>query len=36
VSSTGQPIADRGATARQAAAQYAGLRACAELTRQPS
>jgi poly-gamma-glutamate synthesis protein (capsule biosynthesis protein) len=36
VSSTGQPIADRGAAARQAVAQYASLRACAELTRQPS
>jgi poly-gamma-glutamate synthesis protein (capsule biosynthesis protein) len=36
VSATGQPIADRGVMARQAAAQYASLRACAELTRQPS
>ncbi len=36
VSATGQPIADRGVMARQAAVQYASLRACAELTRQPS
>jgi poly-gamma-glutamate capsule biosynthesis protein CapA/YwtB (metallophosphatase superfamily) len=36
VSGTGQPIADRGATARQAAAHYASLRACAELAPQPS
>ena len=36
VSGTGQPIVDRGATARQAAAHYASLRACAELTSQPS
>ena len=36
VSGTGQPIADRGAGARQAAAHYASLRACAELAPQPS
>jgi poly-gamma-glutamate synthesis protein (capsule biosynthesis protein) len=36
VSGTGQPIVDRGATARQAAAHYASLRACAELAPQPS
>jgi len=36
VSGTGQPIADRGARARQAAAHYASLRACAELAPQPS
>jgi poly-gamma-glutamate capsule biosynthesis protein CapA/YwtB (metallophosphatase superfamily) len=36
VSGTGQPIVDRGAAARQAAAHYASLRACAELTAQPS
>jgi poly-gamma-glutamate synthesis protein (capsule biosynthesis protein) len=36
VSGTGQPIADRGAAARQAAAQYASLRTCAELAPQPS
>jgi poly-gamma-glutamate capsule biosynthesis protein CapA/YwtB (metallophosphatase superfamily) len=35
VSSTGQPIVDRGAAARQAAAHYASLRACAGLTPQP-
>ena len=36
VSGTGQPIADRGVSARQAAAHYASLRACAELAPQPS
>jgi hypothetical protein len=36
VSGTGQPIVDRGAAARQAAAHYASLRACAGLTAQPS
>jgi poly-gamma-glutamate capsule biosynthesis protein CapA/YwtB (metallophosphatase superfamily) len=36
VSSTGQPVVDRGAAARQAAAHYASLRACAGLTPQPS
>jgi hypothetical protein len=36
VSGTGQPIADRGAAARQAAARYASLRACAGLAAQPS
>jgi poly-gamma-glutamate capsule biosynthesis protein CapA/YwtB (metallophosphatase superfamily) len=36
VSGTGQPIVDRGAAARQAAAHYASLRACAELAAQPS
>jgi len=36
VSGSGQPIADRGATARQAAARYASLRACAGLAAQPS
>ena len=36
VSGTGQPIVDRGAAARQAAAHYASLRACAELAPQPS
>lgn len=36
VSGSGQPIADRGAVARQAAAQYASLRACAELAPRPS
>jgi poly-gamma-glutamate synthesis protein (capsule biosynthesis protein) len=36
VSATGQPIPDRGAAARQAAARYASLRACAELTAEPS
>ena len=36
VSATGQPIADRGATARQATARYASLRACAGLTSLPS
>jgi poly-gamma-glutamate synthesis protein (capsule biosynthesis protein) len=36
VSGTGQPIVDRGATARQAAAHYASLRACAQLAPRPS
>jgi poly-gamma-glutamate capsule biosynthesis protein CapA/YwtB (metallophosphatase superfamily) len=36
VSSTGQPVVDQGAAARQAAAYYASLRACAGLTPQPS
>jgi poly-gamma-glutamate capsule biosynthesis protein CapA/YwtB (metallophosphatase superfamily) len=36
VSGTGQPIADRGAAARQAAARYASLRTCAELAPLPS
>ena len=36
VSGTGQPIPDRGASAGQAAARYASLRACAELTPRPS
>jgi poly-gamma-glutamate synthesis protein (capsule biosynthesis protein) len=36
VSRTGQPITDRGAAARRAAAHYASLRACAELTRRPA
>jgi len=36
VSGTGQPIADRGAAARQAAARYASLRTCAELAPRPS
>ena len=36
VSRTGQPIVDRGAAARRAAAHYASLRACAELTRRPA
>ena len=35
VSGTGQPIADRGAAARRAAAHYASLRACARLAPQP-
>jgi poly-gamma-glutamate synthesis protein (capsule biosynthesis protein) len=35
VSGTGQPIVDRGAAARRAAAHYASLRACAELAPQP-
>ena len=35
VSGTGQPVADRGAVARQAAARYASLRACAELASGP-
>jgi poly-gamma-glutamate synthesis protein (capsule biosynthesis protein) len=36
VSGTGQPVADRGAAARQAAARYASLRACAGLASGPS
>jgi poly-gamma-glutamate capsule biosynthesis protein CapA/YwtB (metallophosphatase superfamily) len=36
VSGTGQPIPDRGAAARQAAARYASLRTCAGLTPRPS
>jgi len=36
VSATGQPIVDHGAAASRAAAYYAGLRACAGLTPQPS
>lgn len=36
VSSTGQPVADHGASARRAASRYARLRACAELTPRPS
>jgi poly-gamma-glutamate capsule biosynthesis protein CapA/YwtB (metallophosphatase superfamily) len=36
VSSTGQPVVDHGAAARQAAAYYASLRACAGLAPQPS
>ena len=36
VSGTGQPIADRRAAARQAAAHYASLRACAGLAPRPS
>jgi hypothetical protein len=36
VSGTGQAIVDRGAAARQAAAYYASLRACAGLTAHPS
>jgi poly-gamma-glutamate synthesis protein (capsule biosynthesis protein) len=36
VSGTGQPVVDSGAAARQAAAHYASLRACAELAAQPS
>jgi poly-gamma-glutamate capsule biosynthesis protein CapA/YwtB (metallophosphatase superfamily) len=36
VSGTGQPIVDRGAAARRAAAYYASLRACAGLAPQPS
>ncbi len=36
VSGTGQPIADQGAAAQQAAAHYASLRACAELAPRPS
>jgi poly-gamma-glutamate synthesis protein (capsule biosynthesis protein) len=36
VSHTGQPIVDRGARARQAAAYYAGLRGCAQLAAHPS
>ena len=36
VSRTGQPVVLRGARARQAAAHYASLRACTQLTRRPS
>jgi poly-gamma-glutamate synthesis protein (capsule biosynthesis protein) len=36
VSGTGQPIVDRGASARRAAVHYASLRACAQLTARPS
>ncbi len=36
VSRTGQPIVDRGAAARRAAAHYASLRTCAELAPRPS
>jgi poly-gamma-glutamate capsule biosynthesis protein CapA/YwtB (metallophosphatase superfamily) len=36
VSGTGRPIPDRGAAARQAAARYASLRACAGLAPRPS
>ncbi len=36
VSSTGQPIVETGATARQAVAHYDSLRACAELAQRPS
>jgi poly-gamma-glutamate synthesis protein (capsule biosynthesis protein) len=36
VSGTGQPVVERGATARRAVAHYDSLRACAELARQPS
>src|SRR3984957_1440389 len=36
VSSTGQPVVEHGAAARQAVANYDSLRACAELARQPS
>ena len=36
VSGTGQPIADRGAAARRAAAHYASLRACAQLAPRPA
>ena len=36
VSRTGQPVALRGAAARRAAAHYASLRACTQLTRRPS
>ncbi|HEY0937033.1 MAG TPA: CapA family protein [Trebonia sp.] len=36
VSSTGQPVIERGATAARALAHYDSLRACAELARQPS
>ncbi len=36
VSSTGQPIPDRGTAARQAVAHYASLAACAELAPRPS
>ncbi len=36
VSRTGQPVALRGALARRAAAYYASLRSCTQLTRRPS
>jgi poly-gamma-glutamate capsule biosynthesis protein CapA/YwtB (metallophosphatase superfamily) len=36
VSSTGQPVVDRGVAARRAASYYASLRACAGLASQPS
>jgi poly-gamma-glutamate capsule biosynthesis protein CapA/YwtB (metallophosphatase superfamily) len=36
VSRTGQPVALHGAPARRAAARYASLRACTQLTRRPS
>ena len=36
VSDTGQPVVERGATARQAVAHYDSLRACADLAQQPS
>ena len=36
VSGAGQPIVDRGAAARRAAAHYASLRACAQLAANPS
>jgi len=36
VSGTGQPVPDRGAAARRAAARYASLRACAGLATRPS
>ena len=36
VSGTGQPIVDRGAATGRAAAYYASLRACAQLTARPS
>ena len=36
VSTTGQPIVEHGATARQAVAHYDSLRACAELAQRPS
>jgi poly-gamma-glutamate synthesis protein (capsule biosynthesis protein) len=36
VSRTGQPVVLRGAQARRAAAHYASLRACTQLTRRPS
>jgi poly-gamma-glutamate synthesis protein (capsule biosynthesis protein) len=36
VSGTGQPVVDRGAAAERAAAYYASLRACAQLTARPS
>ena len=36
VSATGQPVVERGATARQAVAHYDSLRACAQLAARPS